>query len=68
MYVNWYSVPGIQTDSSEHSQSVPTTHNILGFNESHLKDLQESNYFVSEKADGVRVLLFTHNEQTFLVF
>ena len=43
----------------------------ISFARTHIKDLLEENYFVSEKADGVRVLIFTriHNnaEESYLI-
>lgn len=45
----------------------------VSFSKIHIKSLTEDNYFVSEKADGIRVMIFTHCDmasnvrQTFLV-
>ena len=44
----------------------------ISFARGHIRDLLSENYFVSEKADGVRVLMYTrlssNKEESFLVF
>ncbi|KAJ3123775.1 Dcp1p-Dcp2p decapping enzyme complex alpha subunit [Physocladia obscura] len=45
----------------------------ISFNKSHLEELESENYFVSEKADGIRCLMLTHKNpkthrnETFLI-